>query len=379
MNKRVLFVDDETNVLSSLKRSLGRQYEVDTALGGARALELVKRNKPYAVVVSDLRMPEMDGIQLLRQVAERQPDTVRMMLTGNADLDAAIEAVNEGHVFRFLTKPCQTHVLSGALRAGIEQHRLVTAEKEFLRGTLRGSVKVLTELLALASPEAFGRSERIKRIIRRVGAAMRLNELWKLELAAMLSQIGCAILPDEAFKKILRGETLSGEEQVMYEGHPKIGHELLMHIPNLDEVADIVLHQMETLRSNRFQPLGSRMLKIAIDFDTLTYGGVTPQNAFVTMRERKGFYDTELLEDFEKVLGVEEGYVKRQHFLKGLAPGMLIAESVRTPKGLLIMVKGQEVTETSILKLRNFAQAYGVVEPIAVFVPVEGPIPDPKE
>lgn len=371
MNRKVLFVDDEPNVLSSFQRSLGRLYQVDTATGSLEGLEMVRKNGPYAVVVSDLRMPDMDGIQFLATVREMAPDTVRMMLSGHADLEAAIAAVNEGNVFRFLTKPCQPHTLVTALRDGLEQHRLVTAEKEFLRGTLRGSVKLLTEVLALANPEAFGRSERIKRLVRRVGKGLLIPDLWRIELAAMLSQLGCVTLPEETLKKAYVGDPLSPGEQQVFASHPKVGSSLLSNIPNLEEVTQIVARQEEPFRPDSDLPLGSRMLKIALDYDTLEYGGRPPIEAFAEMRARKGLYDPKLLDAFEQVLCAEEGYVHRVLPMRLLDERMLLDENVWTPKGLLVLNKGQELTGVSIQRIRNFAVTHGIVEPIKVLVPLE--------
>src|SRR5579862_9816129 len=102
MAEKILLVDDDSNVLSGYRRILSREFQIETALGGEPALKLVLENGPYAVVVSDMRMPGMDGIQLLSKVKSESPNTIRVMLTGNADLDTAIEAINEGAIFRFL-------------------------------------------------------------------------------------------------------------------------------------------------------------------------------------------------------------------------------------------------------------------------------------
>ena len=124
MAERILLVDDEPFVLSGYRRGLGRQYDLDTAGSGAEALaKFRQQSEPYAVVVSDMRMPEMDGVELLRQLSESHPRTVRIMLTGNAEQAAAIEAVNRGHVFRFLTKPCSSADLKQALEEALLHYR----------------------------------------------------------------------------------------------------------------------------------------------------------------------------------------------------------------------------------------------------------------
>jgi DNA-binding NtrC family response regulator len=161
MTERILCVDDEPHILEAFQRQFRKQFAIETAVGGERALAAIAEHGPFAVVVSDLRMPDMDGIRLLNTIRERTPETVRILLTGHADLQAAIEAVNEGHVFRFLTKPCPSKTLAKALEAGLAQYRLITAEKALLEQTVSGSLKALSEVLGLVNPEAFGRSSRI--------------------------------------------------------------------------------------------------------------------------------------------------------------------------------------------------------------------------
>ena len=147
MNRKVLCVDDDMHVLNALQRNLRKQFTIDTALGGEQALALIEQQGPYAVIVADMRMPGMDGVQFLSKAQEKAPDTVRIMLTGNADQQTAIEAVNQGHVYQFLTKPCPLEMLAVALGGGAKQYEWVMAEHELLEHTLSGSVKVLTEIL----------------------------------------------------------------------------------------------------------------------------------------------------------------------------------------------------------------------------------------
>src|ERR687883_1975197 len=130
MAEKILCVDDEVNVLSAYQRSLRKDFDIHVANGGREGLETIKKNGPFAVIVSDMRMPEMDGVQFLARAKELAPESIRIMLTGNSDQQTAMEAVNEGHIFRFLTKPCPPEMLAKALTAGLEQYQLVRAERE---------------------------------------------------------------------------------------------------------------------------------------------------------------------------------------------------------------------------------------------------------
>uniref|UniRef100_I2PWJ7 histidine kinase n=1 Tax=Desulfovibrio sp. U5L TaxID=596152 RepID=I2PWJ7_9BACT len=136
---KVLFVDDDKAVLDALRRGLCRRYDVATALGPGEGLRVLAEAGPFAVVVSDLRMPGMDGVAFLQRAKELCPTAVTVMLTGHGDLTAAMGAVNEGRIFRFLTKPCPVPILSRALDAALEQYRLAAADKELLRMTLENA------------------------------------------------------------------------------------------------------------------------------------------------------------------------------------------------------------------------------------------------
>ena len=227
MSDRILFVDDDSDLLASFQRQLRNQFTVDISPDGQHGLESITHQGPYAIIVSDFRMPGMDGVQFLSRAREIAPDSVRMLLTGYADVQTAIEAVNEGNIFRLLTKPCPPETLTRALTAGIKQYQLVTAERELLEKTLSGSIKVLSEVLSLVNLEAFGRAARITRYVRQIASQMCLSEVWQFETAAMLSQIGWIILQEEPLKKIYRGSSLTGKEEQVFKMHPLIASSLI--------------------------------------------------------------------------------------------------------------------------------------------------------
>jgi response regulator RpfG family c-di-GMP phosphodiesterase len=240
MSEKILCVDDEPLVLDGLKRCLHERFCIDTATSADAALNLIDTQGPYAVVVSDLRMPGTDGIRFLAMVRQRAPDSVRVMLTGQADFETAIAAVNEGNIFRFLCKPYQGDALVKALTAAHEQYQLVTAERDLLEQTLSGSVRVLTDVLSLVSPAAFGRAQRVRRMVEQMCAQMQIASSWHIQVAAMLSQVGLMALPPEVVEKVHRGQPLSDAEQRMLAEHPEIGRDLVGNIPRLQEVADII-------------------------------------------------------------------------------------------------------------------------------------------
>jgi response regulator RpfG family c-di-GMP phosphodiesterase len=383
MNARILCVDDEPAILAGFQRSLRREFTVDVAAGGQEALARLAGVDPYAVVVSDMHMPGMDGVRFLARVREIAPLTVRMMLTGNSSVDTAIEAVNEGHIFRFLTKPCPAETLAKALQAGVDQYRLLTAEKDLLERTLKGTVNVLADLLTLVNPAAFGRAARVRRLAERIADARPdgINR-WELEVAALLSQIGCVTLPDETVDKVFRGKPLAAEEAKIFAQHPKIGHDLLVNIPRLEAAAAIIAYQdkrydgsgtpADAVRGDGI-PLGARILKIALDCDTLVTAGMPVAAVLSALRDRVGCYDPALLEALSVATREEVAYVIRDVEVEALRIGMRLAVDLRSASGLLLIGKGQEVTASLKVRLANMATSGGLPPTLKVLVPVDRP------
>lgn len=369
--RRVLFVDDEQNILDTFRASLRKRYKVGTALGPVEGLEKIKTSGPYAVVVSDLKMPDMDGITFLTKVQEISPDTVRIMLTGHADVTSAISAVNEGSVFRFLTKPTPMDIMIQTLEVALKQYSLVIAERELLRGTLRGSIKVLTDILGLVNPEAFGRSERVKRLAGYIGQNLNLKQTLHLDLAAMLSQLGCVTMTDTVLEKVYHGEELTSEEQQIFDMHPSVTAGLLSQIPRMDKVSDIILHQNDSLSRNPTQPTESRILKVCLDYDSLIQNGLEKQDAIDVLRSRAETYDAKMVDILERGTAGEEGFVRRELALTELQIGMILDEALWSTDEVHIMAEGTEVTETALIRIVNFSKAKRLPDTIRVLVPVE--------
>lgn len=379
MSRRILCVDDDPNVLQAYQRALRKQFELETALGGEEALAAIAERGPYAVVVADMRMPGMSGIHLLMRIRDIAPDTVRMMLTGNADQQTAIDAVNDGHVFRFMTKPCPPERFGQALEAGLEQYRLVSAERDLLTQTLRGSIRVLTEVLSLVSPEAFGRATRVCRVVRLLCAELKIEKTWQMEIAAMLCQIGCITVPEKILGKVQQGSELTASEREVFQSHAAIGRDLIANIPRLEEIAEIIAYQEKLFdgrgfpadyRSGKKIPLGSRILKLALDWDALVSAGLAPQMALAEISDRKGWYDPGIVGALRKALNIDQAHTIRRCRVSDLVDGALLADDVVSTHGTLLCGKGQEVTPAIRIRLRNYAVNVGIPRPIKIFVPV---------
>lgn len=381
MKDRVLFVDDEPNVLDGIRRQLRNRVNVETATSAAAGLEIIRAQGPFAVVVSDMRMPEMDGARFLAKVNEIAPQTVRMVLSGQADLESTIAAVNEGRVFRFLLKPCNAETLFGVIKNGIEQYRLVNAEKHLLENTLNATVQVLFNVLGLINPVAQRRATQIQRYAESAARALELHpDMWQYHLAAMMSQLGCITLPQETLQRAFSGQPLSNEERRLYESHPEIAGKLLGTIPRLEAVAGMVAGQMrvppnDLARGNPAtwppEQIGAAILWAAVQFDRHVSQGRIPDQAAQLVAQAAPGLPPAVPQAMVKALADDSGLVmSREVKLRELATGMVIESDVMSSRGIRLVPRGTEVTSTVLERLRAVAQGVGVNEPIRVSVKV---------
>jgi CheY-like chemotaxis protein len=375
-NARILLVDDEPNVLAGYKRHLRRDFIIDIAESGPQALDMLQGGPRYAVIVSDMRMPGMDGITLLGDVRKHAPDTVRMMLTGNADLETCIKAVNQGQIFRFLTKPCQPEDLALALAAGVEQYRLVTAEHELVHGTLAGVLRTLTDLLGLLNPAAFSRASRIRRYVRHLAAELNATHFWEYEIAAALSQIGLIALPPDILTRIREGRSLTSHQRGTVMRHPLVGCQLLAEIPRFELVALVIQKQhlvarrpiLPTEVKNEAQVIdfGAQMLRVAMDLDDLVQRKLPFIDALTELQRLYGpdHPMVEALMSYDK----DADRVRMEVTASELSSGMVTACDIMSDTGRVLVSKGTWLSEPLIVHLQSCAQAGGLLEPFPVDV-----------
>ncbi|GMT41942.1 MAG: response regulator receiver modulated metal-depenent phosphohydrolase [bacterium] len=378
MNDKILIVDDDPDILETFKRNLGDQLHIDTMPEGEKALKKISDNGPYAVIVSDMRMPGMDGVQFLSKVRVIAPDSVRIMLTGNADQETAKEAVNEGRIFRFLTKPCPSETFIKTLTEGIREYQLVTAERELMEKTLSRSVKVLIDILSMVNPLAFSRSLRMRRYVQYIVKRLKLKNGWRFELAALLSQIGCVTIPAETLEKFYAGQQLTDNEMETYNSHPKIGCNLLVSIPRIELIARMIEKQRMPFSSyactaapeNRnVVSLGAQLLKVADEFDQKVGQGESFNKAVEELLIRSEECDPLLVENLRDLEVEKTEQNIMQANMEELDAGMILVDNVVTNKGLLLVHKGQEVTYPIIELLKNYSRNNLITGRIPVIVP----------
>lgn len=396
---RVLCVDDDERVLQGLCDVLGRTFVVHTATDPVEALELLKREPDaFAVVLCDMRMPVLAGAEFLRMARIWAPYTVRILLSGYADVPSAIRAVNGGQVFRYLAKPCDSRELMRACAAAAGQHRLQLAERTLLRDTLRGCVNALAEVLAITNPAAFGQAGRVRELAGALARRAGLSDWWEVEVAALLRSLGAVILPAETTHKLYAGLPLSEREAAMVERVPTATHQLLGKIPRLEGVLEIITSCSDPASIEPVEPVerpgsesagrpggepagrpdgaaaqrpgreppGAGILRTVIDFVELE-DRETPAAVAIAAMRSTGRYAEGLLEQLAGLIGVDGAPEVREVTVAELDIGMTLANDARTTDGALLMARGQQVTRRLIELIDNLA-AGTVREPLLVIV-----------
>jgi response regulator RpfG family c-di-GMP phosphodiesterase len=372
---RVLFVDDEPNILDALRRQLRREFTVETAVGAAKGLFALGQAEPFEVIVSDFMMPGINGAQFLAAARKVAPTTTRMLLTGHANLADAARTINEGQVFRMLLKPVDQDTMVAALHDCMEHHRLLVSERELLEQTLHGSVKALTDVLALASPAGFGRAARMRRMASAVLDEVEAPDRWAVEIAVQMSQLGVVTLPPTVAEKLDSGAPLAPAEQAMVDRVPEVSEQLISPIPRLAPVAEAIHYSRAGFDgsgppddniSGEQIPFGGRLLRLLRDYDTLILQGALPGVAMATLRSAAKLYDPVLLAALDRAATAAARSVRGVP-LAELTSGMVLAAPVTSRSEVLLVSAGQEVTVGLISRLRNFAELEdGVAEPLMV-------------
>lgn len=366
----ILMVDDEPNVLSGYRRALGRKYDMTTAEGGRQALEIMRTHPPFPVIFTDMRMPGMDGVEFLLAAREVSRDSVYIMLTGNADQQTAIDAINRGHIFRFLNKPCEADAMTRTIEAAIRQYELIHAERVLLRDTLTGSVRLLVEAVMLSDPLLGDTITSIRRDVTAMCETLGVMADWRLPLAASLCLIGGLVNPDTEGRRVLSPDFLMSAAES--------GSNLLRHIPRLDEVGRIIAEQrvvgqlpesLDMTDAGRRVTIGAQILRYVVDFHrelTQTRGDVP--EALLRLTTSEGGYDPRLIEAGERCLTIENhpqssaSLVTIRTDVRSLQAGMILDQDIMTSYNKMLLSKEYVLTPMMLERLKGFARA-GLIEP----------------
>lgn len=358
---RVILVDDERLVVDALAPHLRRQFDVALATSGVEAQALLEAGPEAAVLVTDQRMPSMSGVELLKVASERWPRTVRILMTGYLDLEAAMLAVNEGHAFRVLTKPCAPAAFVNAVAASVEQHRLLCLERDLLEKTVRGVVDTLSEVLEVASPMTFSASRRLRALVLAIADELKLNDRWTLELSALLGHLGNVSLPAETTRKLFFGEPLTEEEAAQHARANELTLRLLSRVPRFEPVVELLTPGASATL------LHANVLRVATTYYEASTRGLSFTDAFALI-DADGKNDRAVVDALASVqqLARKASRVAERRALD-LKPGMTLAEDVRSTMGALLLSRGSVLSESNIERLLNVARGKGLQEPLKVW------------
>lgn len=368
---RLLCVDDEPELLQSIKLNLRRHFAVTTAESGPAALALFAESTdevPFDVVISDMRMPAMSGAEFLTRLRVEHPEVPRLLLSGQSDLDAAITAINDAKIFRFLTKPCPPELIIESVNEALEQVRLRNVERELLDQTLSGTVELLTDVLGVVNAGAYSRTMRLHRLVTGISTGLGRTVEWDLNLATMLSQIGFVVLPPNPDLKATGGAD---------KRHAAMAADLVGNIPRMDHVDTMIRRQLDAAPEGHGDAieqwpdhaLKAEILRVAVRYEAYLAGGLSPGQARKRLADSKTPPPTFVLAAMAHAETGEEPMVPVEIALGQLAARMRLDADLYLATGSKLASAGTEVTSVLIGRINAFAESAGVREPIKVLAP----------
>jgi putative two-component system response regulator len=322
---KILFVDDEPSILSAIQRSFHREFNIQVADSAEKGLSLVEKDGDFAVVVSDFELPGSDGISFLTRVGKVSPDSIRMMLTGSTRLETSIRAVNEGQIFRFLSKPCPTEVLEKALLDSLNQYRLIQNEREFYilkkwKDSVGGLIQAFTRLIESKDPYTAGHQIRVSQLATAIAGVLGFpaEEIEQIRMAAMIHDIGKIYIPAEFLNK--PGHPNVSEWDIV-KMHAQIGHDILAPINFHFPIHKIVLQHHERMDGSGY-PAGLKESEILMEAKIIAVADVAeaighhrpyrPAKGFAEMitelRDNRGIKYDGKIADVALMLLLDQGF-----------------------------------------------------------------------
>ncbi|MDG1139707.1 MAG: response regulator [Opitutales bacterium] len=361
---RVLFVDDQAQVLDHLRVHVSEICEPMVAQSAEKGLEIFKQYGPFAIIVSDQALPGMNGADFLAMVNRRDPFCSTMLLTGHADYSDAMQAVNEGHVFRLLEKPYSPQALREAIQAGIRQRQLMESEKVLLQETLVGAVNALTETLATVKPLFFGRAQRVKRLAGEIARYLHFPHIWQVETAAVFSQLASITLPEEEAENVFQRKRLIPQVEKLVRQSPKVIDHLLGNIPRLEEVREIlnclmVSEEPYQTDDKALVLQAYEILRAALDYDYIETEGHDSEISLATLKGAKKTYQPEVVEAMSQLLHKSKTrYLVNELTMSELEVGMRLAQDLKLETEMLVAPKGTDISRHFLQVLHNYESCY---------------------
>ncbi len=377
---KILVVDDDPKVLQATTDLLSPFVSVLTAEGPMAALAMLEEDAAFAVIVSAYHMPGMNGVQFLKAAEEYAPSSARIMLTADQAPDTIKHALNDGHIFMFLSKPCPANEVLTAVRAGVGHHKRLIKDRILLEKTLAGSVKMLIDMLSLFHPEAFRKSAMVREQALKLAHVLRLERTWELEMSVMLSPLGEALLPKDILARYRAARSLTQDQRALLAEAPEQTRNLLKNIPRLSRIAEILYLSGKGYDGSGFPendvkgkdlPLISRILRILTDLWYASPETGPDAAAFEALWMNKAHYDVALLQAAQDCLlegeaGELGGRILSCH-LRALQPGDVLIDDILTEGTQeLVLSRGHQLSATTITRLLHYERLSGLRQPVRV-------------
>lgn len=356
-------MDDEESILRGFQLNLRKDFELHLAANGREGLEVFERENGFALVLSDMRMPEMDGASMLSKIKAIDPEVVTVLLTGHTDFESAIAAVNEGNVFRMLSKPCPPETLIKVLKDGLAQHDLVISKRILLDQTLRGAVDALAQSLSTAKPLFFGRAQRVRRMAKEIGEKLKVPNAWRLDVASVFSQLSYISIPESVSEDVYHNRKLSLEVKEMVKKLPEDTQKIIQKIPGLEEVGEIlnkldIQYRFEVLDHEGIR-LSASILRVALDYDYYEQQGHDRNLIVQTLASRTNEYDPTITATLSELILIEgQSYQLQEISFKKLEIGMRLAQDLKLDDGMLVASSGADIDGQLLKVIKNYQFCY---------------------
>jgi CheY-like chemotaxis protein len=348
MNNKILCVDDEDSILRGFQLNLRKDFELHLASDGVEGLEVFDKEGGFALVLSDMRMPRMNGADMLAEIKKRDHEVSTILLTGHTDFDSAMAAVNDGNVFRMLSKPCPPERLIKVLNDGLEQHDLVRSKRILLDQTLRGAVDALAESLSTAKPLFFGRVQRVRRMANELAEKLAIPNAWRVDVASVFSQLAYLALPENVTEDVYYRKDLTKEVKSLLAKFPEDTRNILNKIPGLEEV-----EKPDGVR------IAASILKVALDFDYYEEQGYNRSLIVNTLKEREKDYDPKVTKSLSDLIVIAAETSSLQEIsIEDIDIGMRLSQELRLDDGFLIAAAGTDVDRQLLKVIRNYNSCY---------------------
>lgn len=358
---RVLIVDDSEENLAILRNALSQDYKVSVMKDGAQAINALNAIRPDLILL-DVNMPGIDGYETLKRIKRMAAFTEVpvIFVTGAVEIQDKRRGFEAGAV-DYITKPFDIMEVKLRVKTHMELSKSREEKKELLGSTLVGTIQALLEILSITNPFAFEYSNCSKRMAGSIARDMGIEDIWKVEIAAMLSLIGTCVNPPGKTEMIICGKNVTLEDRKQFARHPLVGSKLISKIPRLEDLAEMVKNQMEPLGEMDFNKSnvvlsGSQILAVVNNYQNYIHQGQQPKQAVALLKQNRAFNNVDVIRSLERALDHIETRSVIRVGVEDLKVGMVINEDIVTGDGGFVIQKGTAINGLVIEHLKLLSE-----------------------